>query len=192
VTIFHLVQHGEKHRLPGDPGLTDLGRRQVGRTAVWLREAGVTAVFSSPMRRARETADAIASLIGVPVREDTRLRERIDWDGSRTYEEFLTEWAATVRDRDFVPQGGDSSRQAGERFRSFLADVPAELGVVAACTHGGVTVDLLRSLAGDSALAPRLLTEGVPPCAITTLDGQTVVRIASVSHLSSFSARRSG
>jgi broad specificity phosphatase PhoE len=184
MTIFYVVQHGEKEQRPGDPGLTELGRQQAERTAAWLRRAGITAVISSPMQRARETADAIAAVAGVTVREDVRLRERFEWDGSRSYEEFLSEWAATVHDRDFVPRGGDSSRQAGERLRAFLADASTQPGVVAVCTHGGVTVDLLRSLVGDEALAPRLLTEGVPPCAITTLDGPTVMEIASASHLS--------
>ena len=27
MTMVYLVQHGEKQRLPGDPGLTELGRR---------------------------------------------------------------------------------------------------------------------------------------------------------------------
>ncbi|MCO5996998.1 histidine phosphatase family protein [Actinoallomurus rhizosphaericola] len=182
MTIFYVVQHGEKERLPGDPGLTDLGRWQADRAAVWLGRAGVTAVFSSPMRRARETAEAIASVISAPVREDPRLRERMNWDGSQSFDEFLIEWAASARDRHFVPQTGDTSWQAGERFRSSLRDVPAELGVVAICTHGGVTVDLLRSLVGDQALAPQLL-ESIPPCAITTLQDQLVLDIASVSHL---------
>ncbi|MCO5972340.1 hypothetical protein [Actinoallomurus soli] len=46
-----------------------------------------------------------------------------------------------------------------------------------------MTVDLLRSLLGDQALAPQLLEGGVPPCAITTLQDQAVLDVASVSHL---------
>ncbi|GAA2701951.1 histidine phosphatase family protein [Nonomuraea recticatena] len=38
-------------------------------------------MFNSPMRRARETADIIASAIGLSVSEDARLRERMNWDG---------------------------------------------------------------------------------------------------------------
>jgi hypothetical protein len=51
------------------------------------------------------------------------------------------------------------------------------------CTHGGVTVDLLRTLAGDEALPAPLLDEGVPSCAITTLEDEVIMDIASVSHL---------
>ena len=95
----------------------------------------------------------------------------------------MADWAACDRDRHLVPRSGDSSWQAGERFRSFLRDAATETGVIVVCGHGGVTVDLLRTLAGDRGLAPRLLTEGVPPCAITTLEGLRVLDIASVSHL---------
>ena len=183
VTVFYVVQHGDKQPQPGNPGLTDLGRRQAVRTAQWLRREGLHGVFSSPLRRARETADIIAAAASVPVTEDTRLRERMNWDGIEPFEEFLRQWAESVRDRSFVPRAGDSSAQAGERFRAFLRDLAGTRGPVAACTHGGVTVDLLRTLAGDQALGPRLLHDGIPPCAITTLEDQAIVAVASVSHL---------
>jgi broad specificity phosphatase PhoE len=183
VTVFYVVQHGEKERWPGDPGLTDLGRQQAERTALWLHRAGVSAVFSSPMRRAVETAGLIASAAGVPVQEDMRLRERMNWDGAQSFEEFLADWAASVRDRSFVPRTGDSSLQAGERFLGFVRDLAGGPRTIAVCAHGGVTVDLLRTLAGDQALPGRLLDEGIPPCAITTLDDEVIMDIASVSHL---------
>ena len=66
VTMVYLVQHGEKQPLPGDPGLTELGRQQAARTGWWLRGLGVSAVWTSPMRRARETADCIAARLDWP------------------------------------------------------------------------------------------------------------------------------
>jgi hypothetical protein len=56
-------------------------------------------------------------------------------------------------------------------------------GPVAAVCHGDVTLDLPRTLAGDAALPPRLLRDGLPACAITTLDDLGVVAIASTAHL---------
>jgi hypothetical protein len=50
-------------------------------------------------------------------------------------------------------------------------------------SHGGVTVDLLRNLLGDDGLPARLMTDGIPPCAITTLDDLHVVSIAATGHL---------
>lgn len=183
VTIFYLVQHAEKERQLGDPGLTVLGRQQAARTAERLRHVGIGTVFSSPLRRAHETAQFIAASCGLQIREDARLQERLNWGEGEPIEDFLADWAATVRDRDFVPRSGDSSRRAGERILSCLADLSVEPGPVAVVTHGGVTVDLLRTLVGDDALTPSLLHEGVPSCAITTLDNGTVVDIASQEHL---------
>lgn len=56
-------------------------------------------------------------------------------------------------------------------------------GPLAAVSHGGVTVDLMRTLASDAALPPRLLRDGIPACAISTLDDLGVVTIASTAHL---------
>ncbi|MFF3561181.1 histidine phosphatase family protein [Streptomyces sp. NPDC002574] len=183
MTVFHLVQHAEKERTPGDPGLTGAGRLQAARTADRLHHAGVRAVFSSPLRRARETAAFIAHRTGLPVQEDVRLRERINRDASRSAEDFLRDWAATVEDRDFLPASGDSSRAAAERLRACLADLAGTPGPVALVTHGGVTVDLLRTLLGDAAVPAALMRDGVPPCAITTLDGLSVVTVAATAHL---------
>jgi broad specificity phosphatase PhoE len=183
MTLIYLVQHGEKEPGPGDPGLTDTGREQAGRTARWLHPLGLTAVYSSPQRRAWETGQIIASVSGLRLRHDVRLRERMNWDDGQVFEAFMAEWARSARERDYVPSCGDSSRRAGERLRAFLLDVAAEPGPVAAATHGGVTVDLLRTLLGDRALPRGLLSEGVPACAVTTVHDLDVVKIASVSHL---------
>jgi broad specificity phosphatase PhoE len=184
MALAYLVQHGEKEPLPGDPGLTPAGRQQASRTGRWLHSRRVRALYSSPMRRARETADCIASVTGLAVRPDARLAERLNWDGKQTYEAFLALWARTASDRDFVLPGGGSSRQAGARLQAFLAGLPGTHGPVAVVTHGGITTDLLRNLLDDDALPPYLLATGVPPCAVTTIDNLTVVMIASTAHFS--------
>jgi hypothetical protein len=59
MTAAYLVQHGEKESLPGDPGLTAMGRQQATRTGRWLRGLGVHTLCTSPMRRAREQPNAL-------------------------------------------------------------------------------------------------------------------------------------
>jgi len=86
-----------------DPGLTALGRAQAARTANWFRSTGVDAIYSSPLRRATETAQAIATATNLKVQWDVRLRERMNWDGTQSFAAFLADWARTERDRDFVP-----------------------------------------------------------------------------------------
>ena len=183
LTLVYLVQHAEKRPDPGDPELTEHGRSQAARTGLWLSRAGLSAVYSSPLRRAWQTAQFIATAADLDVHRDDRLRERMNWDGSQPIGAFLADWARSVRDRDFVPPTGDSSRQAATRLCAFLherADLP---GAVAAVTHGGVTADLLRTLMGDHAVPASLMDQGVPSCAITTLNGLKVVDVARTDHL---------
>lgn len=183
VAVVYLIQHGEKERLPGDPGLTPLGRRQAVATGAWLRGESVCALYASPLRRARETAGYLAAATGLSVHCDARLRERLNWDGRQPLEAFLAVWGETARDRDLLPAGGESSRQAAARLQGFLVGLRGRSGPVAAVTHGGVTTELLRTLAGDDALPSWVLDSGIPPCAVTTVRDLTVVVIADTAHL---------
>ncbi len=184
MTLIYLVQHGDKERVAGDPGLTDLGRRQAALTTRWLQGRGLRELYSSPLRRARETAASIAAATGLTAQLDVRLRERLNWDGTETFDAFLEAWKRSTHDRDFVLGNGESSRSAGARMRTFVGDLIRRPGPVAAISHGGVTTDLLRTLLADDAVPMRLLPAGIPACAITTLHDFDVVAIASTEHLS--------
>jgi broad specificity phosphatase PhoE len=173
-----IVQHGEKQAVPGDPGLTPVGRTQATRVADHLSGAGISIprIYSSPLRRATETAEAIGERLHRPVIVDDRLRERMNWelDGYRTIDAFLRDWAAATADRDFQPLHGDSSRVAAARFVEFLDHVGQTTagGVVVVVSHGGITTDLLRDLLGDQELvrrAPDVIPKGIPCGAITRL-----------------------
>jgi broad specificity phosphatase PhoE len=175
--LIYLVQHGDKGHEPGDPGLTSTGRQQAALAGQWLRSAGVRSLYSSPLRRAWQTAQEIASATGLEVVMDTRLRERLNWSAG-SFADFAAEWSRSERNRDFVPAGGDSSRQAGERLRAFVIEQSGMPGPVAAVTHGGVTRDLLRTLLGDDDARVQQLGENVPACATTTLHDLEVRDIA--------------
>lgn len=80
-TLF-LVRHGQTEsslRLAYsgrcDVGLTPVGREQARRVAAHLAQAGIDAVFTSPLSRARETAWTIADAAGAPLTVDERLIE---------------------------------------------------------------------------------------------------------------------
>lgn len=191
---IHIVQHGDKIREPGDPGLSDLGHRQAATTASWLVDHEVVvAIWSSPLRRAIETATPIASAFGLDLRADDRLRERMNWDGSIPFEDFIGDWEQATADRSFRPRIGDSSDDAADRFLVALDDITASVpdgSTAIVVAHGGVTVDALRTILGDDALtlaAPTLIDDGVPSAAITRLervtDGWVVSATPSTSHL---------
>lgn len=202
---FWIVQHGEK--MPGlsggdanDPGLTERGRRHAHTTAVFLSDKGVSRVYSSPLRRTRETAEPIGVVLDLPVQIDSRLRERMNWgDGGirPSLAEFLNEWEKATRDREYAPAFGDSSRAAGERFAAMLEELVKKSGSgdgkrVVLVAHGGVTVDLVRGLFGDAAVRRAkadAIEHGLPGCGITRLvwrNGEyDLVELGSVAHLGS-------
>jgi broad specificity phosphatase PhoE len=105
-----------------DPALDDLGRLQ----AAALRPVVGTAarVVSSPLRRARETADAL----GLPVTVDERWIE-LDYgvlDGTAMRDVPSDLWARWVTDIDFAPEGGESLAAVGARVRDACEDLAPE------------------------------------------------------------------
>ncbi|HVQ91994.1 MAG TPA: histidine phosphatase family protein [Mycobacteriales bacterium] len=81
-TVVHLLRHGEVDnpnkimygRLPGFH-LSANGRRMAERAAKSLLDRDITYLVSSPLERARETAEPLASALDLPVRIDDRLIE---------------------------------------------------------------------------------------------------------------------
>lgn len=188
-----IVQHGEKQQHQADPGLTERGLRQAHAVAAVVKSAAVASIHTSPLRRAQETAGPLGQALGLPVGVEADLKERMDWcpDSGGTLEDFLVEWRRASLDRDYQPRVGDSSRRAGQRFDQALRRL-AEAeprGAVVVVSHGGVTVDFLRTAFEDVA-APQIadLTEnGVPGGAITgvSLDAGIwhLERLASLDHV---------
>ena len=75
-----LIRHAEPIRIedaagPADPTLHERGHRQAALCAAWLAGERLDAIWSSPMRRARETADAVAVAHGLKVEIDDELAE---------------------------------------------------------------------------------------------------------------------
>lgn len=122
-----LVRHGQttfnvEGRLPGQlPGvaLTDEGRRQAQRAAVALSGLPLSAVISSPLERARDTAEIIARGWGLPVRLDSRLMDTDvgRWSGQKIadLERSDPEWKAFVQHASQAPNGVESLAAVMER-----------------------------------------------------------------------------
>jgi probable phosphoglycerate mutase len=75
-----LIRHAEPVRIenadgPADPPLSERGLRQAALAAGWLAAEPLDAIWASPMRRARETAAAIAQAHGLEVSIDDELGE---------------------------------------------------------------------------------------------------------------------
>jgi len=161
------------------------GHRQASACGAALAEVGpFDEIWTSPLRRAVETAVHIAEALGMPdteIQRDDRIQERMNWPGEprQSHADFAREWARATADRDVQPAFGDSSRAAGARFAAFLADLHDRLpdGRAIVVAHCGVTVDLVRPRFGDGcveALAPGAIEHGILACAVTmiAIDGK--------------------
>ncbi|MGW7411628.1 bifunctional RNase H/acid phosphatase [Streptomyces sp. NPDC054863] len=120
---FVLLRHGETLLTPekrfsgsggSDPELSAVGRKQAEAVAASLAARGtIQAIVSSPLTRCRETADAVASRLGLPVQIEEDLRETDfgAWEGltfaevRQRYTEDLDAWLASC---EVAPPGGES------------------------------------------------------------------------------------
>lgn len=124
-----LVRHGETYwnqerRIQGgnsNTELSEMGRKQAESLAHRLKGENIVAIYSSPLQRALDTAQAIAQFHSVGVTVETELRELEvgELEGlplsslSNTFDQFLLEWRqgdGTVK----VP-GGESLADLAER-----------------------------------------------------------------------------
>lgn len=181
---MYLIRHGAHahlgHTLSGrQPGLplTDEGRAQALALGERLAGEGLTAIHSSPVQRARETADAIGAACGLPV-ADTAALDEIDfgdWTG-RSFAELdadpaWQEWngrRATAR-----APGGERMNEALDRASAHLSALGADervavvthcdiiRGVV--CRVLGLSVDHFQRFAIDPASVTRLRSDAHTP-----------------------------
>src|ERR1039457_1588663 len=138
----------------GNHGAT---RQQAAITGRWLRSEGMRALYASPIRRAHEPTGCIASITGLTIQPDARLRERLNWDGDQPFDAFLTLWSATARGRDLSARGRRVSTASGRAGAGFPRRPAGPGRTVAALTHGGVTTELVRTLLSDDAQPSREL-----------------------------------
>lgn len=160
-TILTLIRHGETPaNLEGvwhgstDTPLTERGMQQALRVAqhVAAVHADAVALYASDLQRARETARAIGTALGLPLILDPQLREYDlgTWEG-KSYRELHEEhrlWHHMQRDPGFAPHGGESPGEVTARCMAALRRIcgahPGERVVVVA--HGGVLAMALGAL----------------------------------------------
>lgn len=147
-----LVRHGENpanltkefsHRRV-DYSLTPKGRLQAQQTAHFLATRPIAAVWSSPLKRAQETAAPLARALGLTVQvcEDFREMNVGDLEGMEprdrawsVYADVMRQWFSGHPEARFP--GGESRLELVERFRRGLETV-APSGEVVVVGHGGI------------------------------------------------------
>jgi broad specificity phosphatase PhoE len=182
VTILLLARHGEtdwnrESRFQGhaDPPLNELGREQARGLAQLLAGDQIAALYTSPLRRAVETAEIVGRRLRLPVNVDTALME-VDvgsWSGlthAQIAEQFPESWQRWL---DYGPgwDDGESYEQLG------LRAVPAVLRLarrhhaerILLITHGGVIRCVLAHAAGIPYEMARRLHPVAENCGLTAV-----------------------
>lgn len=143
------MRHGEKIRVPGDPPLSAIGKKQALVTARYLNNFQISKVYSSPILRTLQTATYIAEILQVPLEIDDLLRERVNWgdDPSQSFDDFLAMWIKALHEREWQPPVGDSSVTTGRRLENMIKKLRQEKDDnVVLAAHGGIITDFLRNV----------------------------------------------
>ena len=157
-----------------DPPLTDLGWRQAVASAKVL--GGVTRVVTSPLRRARETADAFGAAVPVEVDERWTELDYGDFEGRPFNEVPSTTWQRWRSDATFTPPGGESLAVLGQRVRDacehLAGDARSGGGDVAVISHvSPIKAAVAWALAVEDTVAWRMF-----------LDQASITRVAIGDH----------
>lgn len=163
----YIIRHGSTSMNADDPAkdkirgfvnvpLSEDGKKEAQQTADQLKSSGITTLVTSDLKRARQTADAIAKTTGATVVENPGFRP---WHLGPTIEgkptkEMLPVIAGYTEKPDKVPPGGESFNNFKDRFLGAFHDTqekyPDEnVGIV---THyrGSKLMDAWRDTGTDN------------------------------------------
>ena len=178
-----LVRHAETaaptmfHGAESDIELGEHGRRQTTAAAGWFAALGPTAVVSSAMRRAAETAAPIAAACGVPHLFEPLLHERRVGplslmpraEADQIWDDTIARWLGG--ETGYAYPGTESFDELRDRtLPAFRRVVEAHPGgrVVVVC-HGVVCKVLLLSLLRDYGAADWVRIGRIPNLAVSEL-----------------------
>ncbi len=167
MTTLLLIRHGRStwnavKRIQGqaDPPLDDLGREQARLLAERLRETPPVALYTSPLRRAQETAEIIGDALGLPVTPDERLKEYdvgditgLTWGQiEEQYPDVARRWSKAMENLNLP--GAEEHASFRARVTAAFDEVVArheehkEEGPVGVVAHGGTLGIYLNHLIG--------------------------------------------
>jgi broad specificity phosphatase PhoE len=169
--LLLLIRHAEQATMQvRDAELSERGRHQARRLAERLARLPLTAVVSSPMRRALATAEAVAGAHGLTVEVELELEEVRINEATRAqrYADRPEVTRMEPDERDYAPAAmaavrfvpgvvwGSDGGESGAALRSRVVPAMDAViarhggGVVACVAHGGVINAVLGEWAGVS------------------------------------------
>lgn len=156
MTIIGFIRHGvtawnKEGRAQGssDIPLDEEGVQTATLLAKRLADEEWDIVFTSPMTRAKETAEIIASQLAIEVKEDNRLRERSGGLVEGTTEpERLEKWGAGWRELDLQFETSESVVARGLEFVKEQADINPNQRMLVV-SHGSFLKRMIIALLED-------------------------------------------
>jgi broad specificity phosphatase PhoE len=186
---LYLVRHGEtqwnkERRIQGhsDIPLNEYGKYLAKETARGLRKIPFDLAYTSPLTRAKETAEIILEGRNVKIIQEKRIQEigfgvsegvyldRPNEESKRNdFHKFFTDTAHYV-----VPQGGESLLQLSNRVEKFMKElfIKKEFKdkIILISTHGAALTAMLNKIKGEQRIS-EFWKNGVPAnCAVAEIE----------------------
>ncbi|MGA2157696.1 MAG: histidine phosphatase family protein [Dehalococcoidia bacterium] len=161
---LYLIRHGEtvwnKQRIiqgsGSDTELSETGKMQVAKLALAVKDVPFTAIYSSPMQRAMETAGAIAGHHGLEVHPEPDLREIHvgELEGmsmenfAKGFSQYLVDWQTKGEELNF--NGGEKLGEFRDRVWSVVEKIVKSNpgATVALVSHYFVTATIVCTALG--------------------------------------------
>ncbi|MEM7818630.1 MAG: histidine phosphatase family protein [Candidatus Aenigmatarchaeota archaeon] len=130
-----------------DESLNENGRKQAEKLAKRLKKEKIDVIFSSKLKRAKETAEIINKYHNLPIKFDELLKERnFGIFQGRPKEEFFNALKESGKEfHEFLPEKGESCQEVQNRSIKFFNKVVKKYQnkTVLVVTHASVIVELL-------------------------------------------------
>lgn len=182
-TFVYFVRHGETILTPMrkfsgtgelDPELMQEGLDQAQLVADEVVKLGAEVLIASPLKRTRQTAEAIARTTGLEIIFDEAWYELSfgSWDGKsleEVREESPDEFQAWLDSTSYAPGGGESYDEASERIEAALeklvAQYPGKRVIVV--SHNGVIKTAAKLAVGGP--SESVFHMDATPCSISSI-----------------------
>lgn len=188
---LYIVRHGEtnwnkERRVQGhtDIPLNDYGRHLAEETARGMKNIRIDMAYTSPLSRARETAQIILGDRDVPLYDEDRIKELSFGSyeglccsgenrepGSDEFNKFFTDTANYVS-----PEDGETVAELFKRTGDFLKEICTREDLkekhILVSTHGAAMTALLNHIKGNMSAADFWRDEVPPNCSVTIVEVQ--------------------
>ena len=155
--LLYIVRHGETEenargvlqgRTPGE--LNSTGIEQARLTGLALRNKGITAIHSSNLDRALDSALIISDIIGAVLVPEKNLQERNlgNLEGKTWAKYFEAQADSGLSNTEYKPEGGESIIEMQERLKPVLEEITGQQqrGDLLIVGHGGLNTIILDML----------------------------------------------